>query len=110
MMIATRPRAFERATAARTCEAYDISRASRGYSAIKPSIAPVHQPKAIDLPVIARSLDQPLVASTFETPEARQRRVKGELHLILQIEIGARQQREEGWHIGGKLTPQISFD
>jgi hypothetical protein len=36
--------------------------------------------------------------------------VKGELHLILQIEIGARQQREEGWQIGGKLTPQISFD
>src|SRR5258706_14202528 len=109
MMIATRPRAFERATAARTCEAYDISRASRGYSAIKPSIAPVHQPKAIDLPVIARSLDQALVASTFETPKARQCRVKGKLHLILQVEVGSRQQGEQLQQIGGELNPHISL-
>src|SRR6478752_3622959 len=98
MMIATRPRAFERATAARTCEAFDISRASNGYSAIKPSIAPVHQPKAIDLPIITRSFDQTLATSAFEAPEARQRRMKGELHLILQIEIGARQQGEQVRH------------
>jgi len=110
MMIATRPRTLERATAARTCEAFDISSPSRGYSVIKPAITPVHQPKAIDLAVIAGSLDQPLAASTFEAPEARQRRVKGELHLILQREICARQQCQPWRQIGGKLLPQISFD
>jgi hypothetical protein len=51
-----------------------------------------------------------LAASAFEAPEARQRRVKGKLHLILKIEICTRQQREKVWQIDGKLLPQISFD
>ncbi len=58
-MIATRPRAVERATAAHLL-AKDISSSSRGNSAVEPSIAPVHQPKAIDLPIITRSFDQTL--------------------------------------------------
>jgi hypothetical protein len=32
------------------------------------------------------------------------------LHLILQREICAREQLEQGRQIGGKLLPQISFD
>jgi hypothetical protein len=36
--------------------------------------------------------------------------MKGKLHLILQVEIGSREQRQEFRHIGRKLIPQISFD
>jgi hypothetical protein len=36
--------------------------------------------------------------------------MKSKLHLILQIEIGARKQLQKGGQIRGELTPQISFD
>ena len=88
----------------------DISSPSRGDPAIKPPIAPVHQPKAIDLAIIARRFHQPLPATPFQTPDPRERGVKGKLYLILQVEIGSRQQCQEVRHIGRKLTPQISFD
>jgi len=110
MIIATRPRACERATAARTCEACDISRPSRGDPAIKPPIAPVYQPKAVYLAIIAWGFDQPLATPTLETPDACERRVKGELYLILEIQVGSRQQGEPARQISGKLCPQISFN
>jgi hypothetical protein len=36
--------------------------------------------------------------------------VKGELHLILQIEIGLRQEGKQNGKIGGKLSLQISLN
>ncbi len=36
--------------------------------------------------------------------------MKGKLYLILQIEIGSRQQGEKVGKVGGKLIPQISLD
>ena len=36
--------------------------------------------------------------------------MKGKLHLVLQVEIGSREQRQELRYIGRQLTPQISFD
>jgi hypothetical protein len=36
--------------------------------------------------------------------------VKGKLYLILEIQVGSRQQGEQARQIGGKLCPQISFD
>jgi hypothetical protein len=36
--------------------------------------------------------------------------VKGNLHLILEIEVSTWHKREQLWQIGGKLTPQISLD
>jgi len=36
--------------------------------------------------------------------------VKGELHLILEIKVGLRQQGKQARQIGGKLCPQISLD
>jgi hypothetical protein len=36
--------------------------------------------------------------------------VKGELHLILQIQVGLRQEGEQRSKIGGKLSLQISLD
>ena len=90
MMIATCPRACERATAVRTCEAFDISGPSRGDPAIEPPISPVYQPKAVHFAVIAWSFDQPLATPTLRAPNACEGRVKGELHLILEIKVGSR--------------------
>ena len=36
--------------------------------------------------------------------------MKGYLHLILQIEVSARQESEQRWQVNGKLTPQISLE
>ena len=62
------------------------------------------------MPVIARRFHQPLPATPFQAPNPRERGVKGKLHLILQVKIGSREQRQEVRHISRKLTPQISFD
>lgn len=43
-------------------------------------------------------------------PDPRERRVKSELHLILQIQVGLRQEDKQGSKIGGKLSLQISLD
>ncbi len=87
-----------------------IGGASRSNSAIEPAIAPVEQAKAIHLAVVSRGLDQALPASPFEAPEPRERRVKGELHLILQIEIGLRQEGKQNGKIDRKLSLQISLN
>src|SRR5260221_7431551 len=55
----------------------DISGASRSNSAIEPTIAPVHQAKAIDLAIVPRRFDQALPTSPFEAPHPREGRVKG---------------------------------
>jgi hypothetical protein len=110
MMIAARPRY------ARTCHrrAYlftkDIRSSSRSAPAITPPISPVHQSKAIGLAVIAWRFHQPVPATPFQAPDPRKGWVKGKLHLILQVEIGLREQRQEVRYIDGKVTPQISFD
>jgi len=90
--------------------AKDISCASCRNPAIKPAIAPVHQPKAVHLPVIAWSFDEPLATPTLEAPEPSEGWMKGKLHLILQIEIGSCQPGQQFGHVGGKLTPQISLN
>src|SRR2546429_4952602 len=87
-----------------------VSGASRSDPAIEPAIAPVHQAKAVDLAIIPRSLDQALPTSTLATPHTCEGRVKGNLHLILQIEVSAWHEREQIWQVGGKLIPQISLD
>jgi hypothetical protein len=89
MMIATRPRAVERATAARTCEAFDLSGPSCRNPALKAAVSPVQQAKAVDLPLLACSLDQTLTTPTLEAPEAGERRMKGELYLIRAAERSA---------------------
>jgi hypothetical protein len=87
-----------------------IGGTSRSNSAIKPAIAPIEQAKAIHLAVVSRSLDQALPASPFAAPDTSKRRVKGELHLILKIQVGLRQQSEQSSKIGGKLIQEISLD
>ena len=87
-----------------------IGGASRSNSAIEPAIAPVEQAKPIDFPVVSRSLDQALPAPSFEAPDPRECRVKGELHLILQIQVGLWQEGKQSSKIGGKLIQEISLD
>jgi hypothetical protein len=36
--------------------------------------------------------------------------MKGHVHLILQIQVSARQECEQRWQVNGKLTPQISLN
>src|SRR5258708_17586262 len=67
-----------------------ISGASRSDPAIEPAIAPVEQAKAVNLAVIARCLDQALPTSAFVRPDTGESRVKGNLDLILQIQVGLR--------------------
>ncbi len=57
----------------------DISGPACRNPAIKPPIAPVHQPKAIDLAVVARGFDQTLPAPPFQAPDTCERWVKGKL-------------------------------
>ena len=87
-----------------------ISGASRSNPAIEPAIAPVHQAKAIDLAIVPRRFDQALPPSPFAAPDTRERRVKGHLHLILQIQVSVWQKREQIRQVGGKLIPQISLN
>ena len=62
------------------------------------------------MPIIARRFHQALPATPFQTPDPGEGRMKGKLHLVLQVEIGSREQRQELRYIGRQLTPQISFD
>jgi hypothetical protein len=87
-----------------------VSCASWSDSAIEPAIAPVQQAKAIDLPIIPRRFDQALPASSFPRPDARQRRVKGKLDLILEVEVSTWQKGKQIWQVGGKLIPQIHLN
>ena len=77
----------------------DIRSSSRGDPAIKPPIAPVHQSKAIDLAVLARRFHHPLPTTPFRALNPLKRGVKGKLHLILQVEMASREQRQELRHI-----------
>ena len=87
-----------------------ISGASRSNTAIEPAIAPVQQAEAIDLAIIPRRFDQALSPSPFEAPDTRERRVKGYLHFILQIQVSAWHQREQIRQVGRQLIPQISLN
>jgi hypothetical protein len=92
MMIATRPRAIERTTAARTWEAYDISGPERRQSCHQTTYRASPPARSHrQMPIITRSLDQALATPTLEAPETSERWMKGELHLILQVEIGTRE-------------------
>ena len=100
----------------RTCHcgphlfAKDIGGPPRSKPAIKPAVSPIHQPKAIDLAIIARRFHQALPATPFQAPDPREGRMKGKLYLILQGEIGMRQHGEEVRQVSWELTPQINFD
>ena len=88
----------------------DIGGPSRSDPALKPPITPVYQPKTIDLAVIAWGFHYALPATSFQAPKPGECRMKGEVHLILQIEVCAWQECQQLRHVSLKLTPQISFN
>ncbi len=90
--------------------AEDISDTPCGNAAIKPTITPVQQAKAIDFPIIPRCFNQTLPASSFPRPDARQGRMKSHLHLILKVEVSAWEQFEQISQVGGKLIPLVSLN
>ena len=92
--MARRPRARDRATAARTW-AKDIGGAAGSQAAVKPAFAPIDEAEAIDFVVGSRGFYEALPASAFATPDAGQGRMERELDLILQIEIRPGQEVEQ---------------
>ena len=62
------------------------------------------------MPIIAWRFHQALPATPFQAPDPGEGRMKGELHLILQVEIGSREQRKPRGQVSRKLIPQIGFD
>src|SRR5256884_8840285 len=105
--MATRPRCFERATAARTCS-QNTSAVRPG--ATRPSNQPSRQSSRPKPQTLRLSPGASLPTSTLAAPHAREGRVKGDLHLILEIEVSAWHEREQLWQVGGKLTPQLSIE
>ncbi len=75
---------------------------------VKPAVAPIDQAEAIGFAVVARGLDPALAAPPFGRPQARERGMPGDLHLILYVEIGAGEEGHQLRNIGGQLIPQIS--
>jgi hypothetical protein len=80
--------------------AQDLGRAAWGQAACKPAVAPVDEPKAIDYGSGSGRLDQALSAAAFATPDPGQGRMKRQLDLVLEIDIGVRQERQQLGNIG----------
>jgi hypothetical protein len=59
---------------------------------VEPAVAPVNQPEAILLDIVARRLDQPLPAAALAAPDARERWVQRDFDLVLQVQVGPWQQ------------------
>jgi hypothetical protein len=72
---------------------------------VEPALSPVDQAKALNLAIVAGGLDPALARSPATTPETGQGRVQGQLHLILQVEVGHRQQGKQRGKIGRRLLP-----
>src|SRR5690349_9039185 len=99
MTMATRPRSAGTCHSSTHLLAEHIGCASRSDPAIEPAITPVDQAKAIDLAIIPRCFDQPLPTSPLATPDTREGRMKGHLHLILQIQVRVRQECQQRFKV-----------
>ena len=87
----------------------DRRRAPGGDAPVKPAVAPVDEPEAIDLIVSARGFHQALSPSAFATPHPGQGRVERELDLILEIDIGVRQEVDQLVNIRRHCSEQVSL-
>src|SRR5215510_4558583 len=89
--------------------AKDIGRTAWGQSAVKPARTPIDEAKAINLVVSARGLDQPLPAPAFPAPDPREGRMKRKLDLILEIEIGVRQEGPQFFQVWRHCLQEIGI-
>src|SRR5579871_2748421 len=84
-----------------------LCRPSFCHTTIKPAIAPIQQPKAIDLAIVSRRLDEALPTSPLWRPKPRQGRMKGKLDLVLQIEVCMRHESKQIRKIRRELWREI---
>ena len=90
--------------------AEDISGAAGGQPAFEPAVTLVDEPEAIDLVVGPRCFDQALATPTFAAPHARQRGMERELDLVLEIDIGTRQKRQQRGQVWWHVLQEVRFD
>jgi hypothetical protein len=69
--------------------------AAVGQREVQVPVAPVHQPKAVPLGVLAGGLDQPLPGPAGARPDPGQGRVQGDLDLVLQVQVRTPQQPQQ---------------
>src|SRR4029450_2919593 len=74
---------------------------------LKPTVAPVDEPEAIELVVRARRLDEALATATLAAPDPRQGGMEGELDLILEIDISLRQEAQQLGNVGRPFLQEI---
>ena len=77
-------------------------------ASVEPAVTPVDQAKAIDLLVGAGRGDPALAAPPLARPDPSERGVEGDLHLILQLEVGLGEQGQQRGQVGRQLIPQGS--
>src|SRR5919201_6236898 len=101
------PRAGHGGTHLRT---KDIGGAAGGETTVKPPVAPVDEPEAIDLVVGTRRLDEALPAPAFAAPDTGEGRMEYELDLVLEIDVGTWQEVDQLVHIGRHVTEEVGFN
>jgi hypothetical protein len=84
-------------------------RSAWGQAAVDPAVDPVHNAQAVDRGIGPRSDHQPLAPSPFAAPNSCQRRVEGELHLILEVDISLWQYLKQRGQIRRELVEQVRF-
>jgi len=76
--------------------------AAVGQGEVQRAVAPVDQPKAVPLVVVAGRLDQPLPRPASPRPDPGQGGVQGDLDLVLQVQVRMAQQAQQTGQIGGE--------
>jgi hypothetical protein len=76
--------------------------AAVGQRPVQVTLAPVDQPKAVLLGVVAGCLDQPLPGPAAAGPDPGQGGVQGDLDLVLQVQVRAAQQVQQPGQVGGE--------
>jgi hypothetical protein len=71
-----------------------------GQRPVDPALPPVHQPETPALLVLAGCLHQPLTPPSCPAPHPSQGGMEGDLHLILEGEIGPRQESQQCGQVG----------
>ena len=90
--------------------AKDVRGAARGQATVKPALAPVDEPKAVDFVVGARGLDQALPAPALPTPHASEGGMERKLDLVLEIDIRPWEEAQQFCQIGWHFIEQVRLD
>lgn len=88
----------------------DIGGASWGQAAVKPALTPIDEAEAIDLVIGAGGLHQSLPTTAFPAPDPREGGMKRILDLILEIEVGVRQEGQQFCHVWRHFLQEIGID